>query len=319
MASTYSLSDYYLFGSPMYGRSFNSNSYKFGFNSQMKENEIYGEGNTYSAEYWMYDSRLGRRWNVDLKPNPSISWYSTFAGNPIWYSDPMGDTLALFKPDGSFWKFEDDGKEEWSGRYYQTETVTKTESKGVQTVTATYSDAIDFSFADPVNDVEAIKFGDINKIVFVSSQEVTDMIEGQGALSWYNFGNITKMSSSSRGGEDFDYSYSVIPKKYGSEGASDYPMSRPSPLLFIVEGSGVAQNHMNFGNFLWGATGYSMGYGLTTLKTAAHLNSKMGRGNGYKSQWDSPDDQFSISLGYRFGMKQGYNSWLRAARDMLTR
>src|SRR5690554_5187047 len=139
--------DYYLFGSPMYGRSFNSNSYKFGFNSQMKENEIYGEGNTYSAEYWMYDSRLGRRWNVDLKPNPSISWYSTFAGNPIWYSDPMGDTLALFKPDGSFWKFEDDGKEEWSGRYYQTETVTKTESKGVQTVTATYSDAIDFSFA----------------------------------------------------------------------------------------------------------------------------------------------------------------------------
>ena len=67
--------------------------YWFGFNSQEKEDEIYGEGNTYSAEYWMYDARLGRRWNLDPKPNPSLSWYSTFAGNPIWFSDPLGDTL----------------------------------------------------------------------------------------------------------------------------------------------------------------------------------------------------------------------------------
>src|SRR5690606_13251668 len=67
--------------------------YWFGFQGQESENEIYGEGNTYSAEYWMYDARLGRRWNLDPKPNPSLSWYSTFAGNPIWFNDPLGDTL----------------------------------------------------------------------------------------------------------------------------------------------------------------------------------------------------------------------------------
>src|SRR5690554_1351281 len=88
-----SATDFYPFGTPMYGRSFSSNSYKFGFQGQESENEIYGEGNTYSAEYWMYDARLGRRWNLDPKPNPSLSWYSTFAGNPIWFSDPLGDTL----------------------------------------------------------------------------------------------------------------------------------------------------------------------------------------------------------------------------------
>ena len=29
----------------------------------------------------------------DPKPNPSESPYSTFAGNPIWHSDPYGDTI----------------------------------------------------------------------------------------------------------------------------------------------------------------------------------------------------------------------------------
>jgi len=85
-----SATDFYPFGTPMYGRSFSSNSYKFGFNSQEKEDEIYGEGNTYSAEYWMYDARLGRRWNIDPVDQISISNYATFANNPIKYIDHNG-------------------------------------------------------------------------------------------------------------------------------------------------------------------------------------------------------------------------------------
>lgn len=82
--------DYYPFGSPMYGRSFNSNSYKYGFNGQEKENEIYGEGNTYSAEYWMYDSRLMRRWNLDPIYTAHESRYACFFNNPVRYDDPQG-------------------------------------------------------------------------------------------------------------------------------------------------------------------------------------------------------------------------------------
>jgi hypothetical protein len=67
-------------------------SYKYGFNTQEQDNEIYGVGNSYTAEYWQYDSRLGRRWNVDPRQVPSFSPYACFANNPIWFSDVMGDT-----------------------------------------------------------------------------------------------------------------------------------------------------------------------------------------------------------------------------------
>ncbi|MFW5804489.1 MAG: hypothetical protein ACOCWG_04605, partial [bacterium] len=70
--------------------------YKFGFNGQEKEDDIYGEGNAYSAEYWMYDSRLGRRWNVDPVDQISISNYATFANNPIANVDPDGDFVWFY-------------------------------------------------------------------------------------------------------------------------------------------------------------------------------------------------------------------------------
>jgi hypothetical protein len=65
-------------------------SYRYGFNSQEKDDEIYGSGNSYTAEYWQYDARLGRRWNVDPVVKPYESPYATFANNPIWFVDPNG-------------------------------------------------------------------------------------------------------------------------------------------------------------------------------------------------------------------------------------
>jgi hypothetical protein len=67
----------------------------YGFNGQEKSNEIKGEGNSYTAQFWEYDPRLVRRWNVDPKPNISFSPYNCFAGNPIWYNDTKGDTLDI--------------------------------------------------------------------------------------------------------------------------------------------------------------------------------------------------------------------------------
>jgi hypothetical protein len=87
----------YPFGMIMPERTWSSDSvsYSFGFQSQMRDDEIYGEGNSYTAEYWQYDSRLGRRWNHDPKPNPSLSIYATFANNPIWFTDQGGDTIKI--------------------------------------------------------------------------------------------------------------------------------------------------------------------------------------------------------------------------------
>jgi RHS repeat-associated protein len=86
----------YPFGMIMPERTWSSDSvsYGFGFNGQMKDDEIYGAGNSYTAEYWQYDARLGRRWNVDPRPNPSISPYACFKNNPIFFVDVFGDTLS---------------------------------------------------------------------------------------------------------------------------------------------------------------------------------------------------------------------------------
>ncbi len=69
--------------------------YRYGFQNQERDDEIAGSGNSYTAKFWQYDSRLGRRWNLDPKPNPSISQYATFANNPIFYTDILGDTINV--------------------------------------------------------------------------------------------------------------------------------------------------------------------------------------------------------------------------------
>jgi len=71
-------------------------SHLFGFNGQLKDNEVYGEGDAYTAEFWEYDARLGRRWNRDPKPIFGVSDYAAFKDNPIMYVDPMGDSVWVY-------------------------------------------------------------------------------------------------------------------------------------------------------------------------------------------------------------------------------
>ena len=64
-----------------------------------------GEGNSYTAEFWEYDPRVGRRWNLDPKPTVGLSEYSAFSNSPIGVSDPLGDTsrpVIFFEPEKTF-------------------------------------------------------------------------------------------------------------------------------------------------------------------------------------------------------------------------
>jgi RHS repeat-associated protein len=81
--------------------------YRFGFNGQEKDNEVSGIGNSYTAEYWQYDPRSGRRWNVDPMAHLRswISPYNAMQNNPIIRIDPTG---AL---DG--WVEDDEGNVSW--------------------------------------------------------------------------------------------------------------------------------------------------------------------------------------------------------------
>lgn len=89
---------YHPFGMVMPVRSYNAGAYRYGFNGQEKSTEI--NDNSYTAEFWQYDPRIGRRWNVDPVIKPNESPYATFANSPIWLSDPNGKDTTLPAADG---------------------------------------------------------------------------------------------------------------------------------------------------------------------------------------------------------------------------
>lgn len=84
-------SGYYPGGMPLPGRQYSSDKYRFGFNGQENGNEVYGNGNLNTAQFWEYDTRLIRRWNVDPKGNEWESSYACFGNSPITNSDVFGD------------------------------------------------------------------------------------------------------------------------------------------------------------------------------------------------------------------------------------
>lgn len=67
-------------------------SYLFGFNGQLKDNEVYGEGNAYSFEYRIHDARIGRFLSVDplAREYPWNSPYAFAENSPIKYIDLEG-------------------------------------------------------------------------------------------------------------------------------------------------------------------------------------------------------------------------------------
>ena len=66
-----------------------ADAYRFGMNGQEKDNEIFV--GAMGAEYWEYDARTGRRWEIDPVVKEWESPYLTFSGNPILIEDTKGD------------------------------------------------------------------------------------------------------------------------------------------------------------------------------------------------------------------------------------
>jgi RHS repeat-associated protein len=86
--------DYYPFGMLMPGRTTTS-TYRYGFNGQERSDEVAGAGNHTTAEFWEYDPRVGRRWNLDPRPSAGLSEYAAFNNNPLFFSDLLGDTTVI--------------------------------------------------------------------------------------------------------------------------------------------------------------------------------------------------------------------------------
>ncbi len=67
--------------------------YRFGFNGMEKDDEVKGNGNSYTTLFRQYDPRTGRWFSVDPKAR-LMAWqspYTSMDNNPISKTDPKGD------------------------------------------------------------------------------------------------------------------------------------------------------------------------------------------------------------------------------------
>lgn len=202
--------------------------------------------------------------------------------NPVDFVDPDGMDYYMFDSNGKYQQ-----KIQAEGTHRILIHSTGTLESGEE-----YDQYALVDFADPESDPEAIDNGKINQLVFVSEEEIISIMESQGAFDT----DMIDFINESQGGGRFDYSYSALKDLYGVTYLSGGIIQ--SETLFLPEGDFTAHNLMNFGNYLWGATGYVVGMSYFTLQGGAQINSIVNaKRNGYKSQWDSRDDQRSIRLG----------------------
>lgn len=84
---------WYPFGMLMPNRSYTAPNaeYRFGFNGMESDNEIIGQGNSYTTHFRPYNPRLGRWFSTDPVIKDYESPYSAFINNPILFTDPRGD------------------------------------------------------------------------------------------------------------------------------------------------------------------------------------------------------------------------------------
>ncbi|MGB0175925.1 MAG: LamG-like jellyroll fold domain-containing protein, partial [Owenweeksia sp.] len=116
-------------------RAYASGDYRYGFNGMEKDDEIKGDGNSYTTEFRQYDPRLGRWLSLDPIEHPYLSPYNGFDNNPIYWTDPAGSNATKYKTEGGTDLVEtDDG------------------SNAVVTVTDDKADAFFESYKDAIDD-----------------------------------------------------------------------------------------------------------------------------------------------------------------------
>ena len=107
--------------------------YRYFFNGQEADNEVLGEWVSLSAEFWQYDSRLGRRWNVDPVFKEYESPYACFSGNPVRFADRYGADIG--------WVKDTDGNVFWDGN-----------TNSLEDFNLNYADKVGYQYVSDIDD-----------------------------------------------------------------------------------------------------------------------------------------------------------------------
>ena len=89
---TVTYTDYYPFGYPMPGRSYYNGGYRYFFNGQEADNEVFGELAFQNYGFRMYDTRVARFWGVDplTKDYPMLTPFQFASCSPVLLVDVDG-------------------------------------------------------------------------------------------------------------------------------------------------------------------------------------------------------------------------------------
>ena len=250
----------------------------------------------FGARYYTSDLSIWLSVDPMSAKYPSLSPYVYCANNPVKLVDPNGESISEFDENGNYLRTI---KDNWFHNTFYGRKGHIVDDDGNM--------MHEFSFGDPEHDVQDLKDGKITKVIFVQEKEIKQMLENSSVFdsknTAENSGRYDYVLKEGKGKKELDFSYTKIPYQYPE--ASKNPLITPSSILFLVDD--VAYNHMNFGNFLFGAAGYTLGLSLFELKIGAHYNSIFNsRTNGYSPQFDSPDDQTAIKNGVNYAQQHGY-------------
>ncbi len=301
-------SDYSPFGVQLDGRTVFDGRYRYGAQGQEKDDEIKGEGNSYTAEFWQYDSRLGRRWNVDPVVKEHESPYVAFANNPIWFVDPSGaDTINVvsksLRADGNKLKTDASGNEiPGQEHLFLFQVYTEDSYKGdmnsdvflanYQMLAKRLSASTDgasntkpfVTFLGLNSNKELVKkalymttVNDLNK--FASNGLADIGGKGGGLSSWEKWTLFNH-------GEEYDFK-SQKAKGFG---------------LTYVEGVGVFESD-HLGNIIYGSIAARAGQGLNSSLSDGDWLTKGGNS-------DDPYDGYSLAIGHFFGNRDITKSML---------
>ena len=224
-------------------RSFSSEKYRFGFNGQERTDEIKGVANHNTAFFWEYDTRLGRRWNLDPKPNSSISNYAVFTNSPLFYTDILGDTTYRFDMKGTYLGMVDldiAGIRGVAGNM--------TQVKGADgKIHDQFNPERNFNFNDPQLDrpqLNSMKIGD-HGVTFLNDENINAIMNDAGSNQE---ATLYTVYQNSKTGKKWDFSWSYLLQASGLKSENKIPDGDTKGGFFLMGNTSVAYNINDAGN-----------------------------------------------------------------------